>query len=202
LTNREGRTAIQIAARRGRADALDLFERRGAPIDLTGLDALLGACVRDNEAAIAALTAAEPGLTPALIAEGGTALAEFSGNGNLAGVRRLLALGVNVDAPYRKGDAYFGVAPMSTALQVAAWRAEPEIVGELIARGASIEAADAEGRTALQLAVRACVHSAWAEHCPPDCVRALIDAGAAADGIGRPTGHAEIDRLLSRGASP
>ena len=47
LPDREGRSAIQMAARRGRAGALDLFERRGTPIHLTHVDALIAACARD-----------------------------------------------------------------------------------------------------------------------------------------------------------
>jgi hypothetical protein len=39
-----GRTAVEIAARRGRGDVLDLFERRRVPIALRGVEGLLAAC--------------------------------------------------------------------------------------------------------------------------------------------------------------
>ena len=67
---------------------------------------------------------------------------------------------------------------------------------ELIARGTPVNATDAQGRTALQLAVRACVDSYWTERRTPESVRTLLAAGAATGGIDLPTGYDEIDRLL------
>jgi ankyrin repeat protein len=198
LPSREGKSAILIAARRGRADALELFEKRGTPINLTGVDALIAACARDHKETIRSLVAAEPQLKSELIDHGGTLLAEFSGVGNLAGVRNLFDLGVSVTALYREGDGYYGIAKESTALHVAAWRARPDVVKELINRGAPVNARDGEGRTALQLAVKACVDSYWSELRSPDSVRALLEAGASEDGIKLPTGYNEIDILLQQ----
>src|SRR6185312_10410587 len=145
LPSRQGESAVLLAARRGRADALDLFENRGTAINLTGVDALIAACARDHRNTINALIAAEPQSKSKLIELGGTVLAEFSGNGNLAGVRNLLDLGVSVEALYREGDGYYGIARDSTALHVAAWRARPAVVKELIARGSPVNARDGEG---------------------------------------------------------
>jgi ankyrin repeat protein len=196
LPSREGDSAILIAARRGRADALDLFENRGTPIDLTGIDALIAACARDRKETIRFLIAAQPQMKSELIDQGGTLLAEFSGVGNLPGVRNLLDLGVSVTALYRDGDGYYGIANESTALHVAAWRARPDVVKELIARGAPVNARDGQGRTALQLAVKACVDSYWTELRSPESVRALLEAGASTEGIELPSGYDEIDKLL------
>jgi ankyrin repeat protein len=140
LTNHEGRSAIAIAVRRGRADALDLFERRGTPILLTGVEALIAACARDHKETIRSRIATEPQANSEMIEQGGTLLAEFSRVGNLAGVRNLLDAGVSATALYREGDRYYGIAKDSTALHVAAWRACPEVVEELIARGAPVNA--------------------------------------------------------------
>jgi ankyrin repeat protein len=79
LPNRDGLTAIAIAARRGRAGALDLFERRGTLIALTGADALIAACARDQKEAIGSLTAAGPQLKSEVIEQGGTLLASICG---------------------------------------------------------------------------------------------------------------------------
>jgi hypothetical protein len=68
---------------------------------------------------------------------------------------------VDVNASYFEGDAYYDMARNSSALHVAAWRARPEIGKELLARGASVNAIDAQNRTALQLAVKACIDSYW-----------------------------------------
>jgi ankyrin repeat protein len=201
LPNREGKSAIQIAARRGRADALDLFEKRGTPLTLTGVDALIAACARDHKEEIRSLLVSQPRLQSELIEQGGTLLSEFSGVGNLAGVRDLLDLGVSPAALYREGDGYYGIAKESTALHVAAWRAWPEVVKELIRRGATVNALDAERRSPLQLAVKACVDSYWTGRRSPDSVRALLGAGASIDGIVIPTGYEEIDTLLRQRAT-
>ena len=196
LPNRDGISAIAIAAHRGRGAALDLFEQRGNAIMPTGAVALLAACARDHKETIRSLIADEPKLKSAVIGHGGTLLAQFSGVGNLAGVGNLLDLGVSATALYREGDGYFGIAKESTALHVAAWRAWPEVVRELVARGAPVNATDAQGRTALQLAVKACVDSHWTERRSPDSVRALLEGGASITGIELPTGYDEVDKLL------
>jgi ankyrin repeat protein len=196
LPSREGKSAILSAARRGRADALDLFEKRGIPINLNGADALIAGCARNRKETIRSCLAAEPQLKSELIDQGGTLLAEFSGVGNLAGVRNLLDVGVSVTALYREGDGYYGIAKESTALHVAAWRARPSVVKELIARGAPANARDGQGRTALQLAIKACVDSYWTELRSPESVRALLEAGASTEGIELPTGYDEIDKVL------
>jgi len=132
-----------------------------------------------------------------LLAEGGTLLAEFAGTGNSEGVRQLLDLGVPVAAPY-DGDGYFDIASRSTALHVAAWLAWPRVVRELIDRGAPVNARDGKGRTPLALAVKACVDSYWTWRRTPESVQALLEAGAFVDGIGYPSGYAEVDELVKR----
>ena len=62
LPTREGATAHAIAARMGRADALELFARQGFPAHLAGGDVFLAACARADEPAARAIVAAEPGL--------------------------------------------------------------------------------------------------------------------------------------------
>jgi ankyrin repeat protein len=196
IPNRDGRSAVEMAACRGRHDLLALFERRGIPLTLHGVDRLIAACARDDREAVRTLTAQEPALTTELIARGGTLLAEFAGVGNVAGVRNLLDCGVRPDATYQEGDGYYGIGKNSTALHVAAWRARPEVVKELIGRGAPVNLTDGRGRTALALAVKACVDSYWTSRRSPDSVRALLDAGATAEGIKLPSGYDEVDKLL------
>lgn len=190
-----GRSAIAMAARRGRSDVLESFERRGIPLELAGVELLIAACARNDGSAVSAIVKREPQLLAELLAEGGKLLAEFAGVGNTDGVRRLLDLGVDIESLYQ-GDGYFGVAKDSTALHVAAWRARHPTVKFLIERGARVDALDGNGRTPLALAVRACVDSYWAEKRSPESVDALLRAGASVSRVPFPSGYAPVDDLL------
>jgi ankyrin repeat protein len=193
-----GRSTVSIAARRGRGDVLALFERRGVAMNLDGVDRLIAACARNDAAGVRAIVEAEPQLAGELVAEGGTLLAEFAGNGNTDGVRHLLDLGVPITALYERGDGYFGIAPNSMALHVAAWRARPATVKLLLERGAPFNVADGHGRTSMMLAVSACVDSYWTERRSPESVEALLGAGASVQGVPYPCGYAEVDQLLAK----
>jgi hypothetical protein len=131
-----------------------------------------------------------------LQALGGTLLAEFAGNGNSAGVGHLLDLGVSPGAVFEHGDAYWDVAPGSTALHVAAWRMRHDTVMLLIARGAPVEARDGQDRTPLAMAVKACVDSYWMERRTPESVTALLAAAASPGDVAFPSGYGEVDDLL------
>jgi ankyrin repeat protein len=146
------------------------------------------------------LAATTPETAGAVVAEGGRVLAEFAANGNAAGVRHLLDLGIPADARWAEGDGYWDLAPGSTALHAAAWRMEHAVVELLLARGAFPDARDDRGRTPLALAVKACVDSYWAEYRAPDSVRLLLAAGASVEGIPIPSGYDDVDRLLTAGA--
>jgi len=192
----DGHSAVALAARRGRGDLLDLFQRRGVTVPLTGVDALIAACARNDAAAITAIRQREPSLVGELQALGGTLLAEFAGNGNSAGVGHLLDLGVSPGAVFEDGDGYWDVAPGSTALHVAAWRMRHDTVKLLVARGAPVEGRDGKGRTPLAMAVKACVDSYWMERRTTESVASLLAAGASAGNVAFPSGYSEVDDLL------
>jgi ankyrin repeat protein len=191
-----GTSAAAMAARRGRGDVLELFERRGIPIDFQGVDSLIAACARNDEAMVRSIADREPGLVGELLAEGGKLLAQFSGNGNTTGVMRLLALGVDVNAVFAEGDGYFDIANDSRALHVAAWRARHATLRLLVDRGALLDVPDGKGRTALALAVRACVDSYWTDRRSPESVFALLQAGASLGDVQFPSGYSEVDDML------
>jgi ankyrin repeat protein len=189
-------TATLMAVRRGRGDVLALLAERGIDPKLEGVDRLIAACASADEATIRVMASQDPHLMKELVAEGGTLLGAFAGNGNAEGVRCLLDLGIHAGAISREGDAYFDVARYSTALHAAAWRGWPATVKMLIERGAPVNALDGKGRTALALAVRACVDSYWKDRRTPDSVEALLKAGATVAGIQIPCGYDEVDALL------
>ncbi len=192
----DGRSAASMAARRGRGDVLRLLEQRGITPALDGVDRLIAACARGEVENARLLIAQEPDLAGELHEHGGTLLAEFAGNGNVEGIRCLLDAGVSAAALYKEGDPYFEIAPDSTALHVAAWRARPAAVKELIANGTPVNAKDGRGRTALALAVKACVDSYWKDRRSPESTEALLGAGATVEGIEIPTGYDQVDELL------
>jgi ankyrin repeat protein len=193
-----GLTGVARAAREGRSDVLELFDRRGIRAELTGVDRLIAACARGDTTAVRATLQREPGLVVQVKQMGGTLLAKWAGTCNPPGVRELLDLGVDVAAPFAEGDSYSGIPKGSLAIHVAAWRACPAVVQLLIERGSPVDVADANGRTPLALAVRACVDSYWTEYRSPDSVRVLLAAGASVRGVPYPCGYTEVDDLLKR----
>ncbi len=191
-----GHTAVELAGREGRSDVLELFEKRGVPIELHGVDRLIAACAMDDGAAVRAIVDREPQLVSEMVAMGGELLAKWAGSCNAAGMRQLLDLGVSASAPYAAGDGYWGIPRNSLAIHVAAWRGCPPAVRLLIERGSPVDVPDANGRTPLALAVRACVDSYWTERRSPESAKALLDAGASPNGVAFPSGYAEVDALL------
>jgi ankyrin repeat protein len=193
---KDGMTAIARAAREGRRDVLELFGQRGIPLALRGVDRLIAACAMGDSAAVRAMVDHEPHLAGEVLALGGELLAKFAGTDNPPGVRQLLDLGVPVSAPFIQGDGYHGTPKNSLAIHVAAWRARPAVLSLLLERGSPVDPPDANGRTPLALAVRACIDSYWTERCSPGSVRALLDAGASTKGVPYPSGHPDVDELL------
>jgi ankyrin repeat protein len=195
-----GRSAVAIAAWRGRGDVLSALKHRDIPVWLQGIESLLAACAQNDGATVQGIVTRHAGLLEEVRTNGAGPLAEFAGNGNADGVQMLLELGIPVGSVY-EGDGYFDIARQSTALHVAAWRAHPSVVKLLIQRGANVNALDGCGCTPLALAVRACVDSYWQARRTPESVKALLEAGASVSGAKFPCGYAVVDSLLeSHGA--
>ena len=198
---REGLSLAAHAAREGRKDVLGLLEIREVNLEFQGVDKLIAACAAGYADAVKKIAKDLPGSREQALSMGGDLLGRFSLNGNEAGVRRLLELGIDANAPFIAGDKYFDIPGGSLAIHVAAWLGYPNIVKWLLANGSRVDAPDANGRTPLHLAVRACVASFWIRRRTPESVQALLAAGASPKGIRLPTGYAEIDELLQAAAS-
>jgi ankyrin repeat protein len=186
--SRPGMTVIALAARRGRGDILDAIEKRGIPLNLSGVDAAIAECARGRRPDMRHVDE--------MRAMAGLLLCEFAGNDNAAGIAVLLDLGLPVDARYGHRDGYFDVTPESTALHNAAWRLADDALELLVKRGADVNARDSKGRTPLVQAVRGATQSYWMRRRSPRAVKTLLDAGATKSGVSVPTGYAAIDQLL------
>jgi ankyrin repeat protein len=198
LLTKDGMTAVARAAREGRSDVLQLFEQRGIPIELEGLDRLIAACAMGDAVEARAIAEREPQLVNELRALGGDLLARFAGTDNPPGVRALLDLGVDVAAPFTAGDGYHGQPKNSLAIHIAAWRARPAVLKLLLERGSPVDIPDPNGQTPLALAVRACVDSYWTERCSPESAELLLQAGAQVAAVPFPSGHPEVDKVLRK----
>ena len=176
LPAKDGTTAYATAARMARADVLDLFERRGFAVALSGDDAFLAACARADEAGARRVVAGDPSVVQRLQSQNSGLLVDFAGSGNTAAVGLMLDLGFDAGAQ----RAVPSWAAGETALHVAAWRGHLPMVKLLIERGAPLEATHHSGKTPLAVALDALVEqSEWTPNeYSIDIAHALLNAGA------------------------
>jgi len=191
-----GRSAVSIAAWHGRTDVLQLFAERGVELPQSGLDAIAVDSTLGDFHGVQARLAANPNARAQFFARLPEFIGRCAANGSLAPLGVLLQLVPTVDLRWPAGDGYWDIAPNSTPLHVAAWRAQHSVVTQLVEAGADVNACDGHGRTPLQRAVDACVRSYWQDARRPTSVSVLINAGAQRDAITTPTGYDAIDALL------
>jgi ankyrin repeat protein len=176
LPDRDGTVLVAAAARHGRADVLELFERRGAVIALDGDDAFLAACARANDGEARKFVAAGPSLVGRMQSQNAGMLADFAGAGNTAAVRLMMDLGFDVGMARVKPHWVAG----ETALHAAAAHGRQPVADVLIEYGAPLEAKRDGGWTPLGVAFL-CLEqqSEWTpnEYTLP-IAEALIKAGA------------------------
>ena len=182
LPDKNGTGAVADAARLGRADVLELFEKRGVPVTLEGDDAFLAACASANEAEARRIALADRAMVGRLQSRNPGMLADFAGAGNTAAVRLMLDLGFDAGMARTKPDWAKG----ETALHVATAHGCLPVVELLIERGAPLEARRHGGRTPLCVAFL-CLEqqSEWTpnEYTLP-IAEALIKAGASVEDAG------------------
>jgi ankyrin repeat protein len=154
----DGRSPYVLAVRAGNHAVADLLLEHGAdPSRVAPVDALLGACLRADEAEARDLLAAHPGLLEELTAEERRALGWAVQREREASVRLLVALGFDL--------AWEGPGG-GTPLHQAAWTGRPRMVEVLLALGAPIDLRDEQfGSSPL----------GWAAHGSANCRRADDD---------------------------
>ena len=157
----EGRSAVAVAARAGRADVLDLFRRRGF-VELEGDDAFFGCLAYADRAGVGAFVADEPGIVERLEGVAPGTVATLAGAGNTDAVALALDLGFPLSAD---------------ALSRAVWRERPDTVRLLVERGAEVSP------SVLSLAERALTEpSDWTPHASPLVLETLRQVGGESPG--------------------
>jgi len=123
----EDRSAVAVAARSGRADALELFGSRGFATELGGDDAFFAALSCGDRRGTLELVTNEPRIAERLEASQPGIVATLAGAGNTAALELALDLGF----------------PMSAdALAGAVWRERSKAVRLLLDRGALVSASE------------------------------------------------------------
>ncbi len=194
----DGVTGVQHAIREGRRDVLAGFEARGVPMHVAGADALLLALARGDDDAARAIVADDPALVDDLKARGGELLSRWCIAWNRDGMRRLLELGVDANAPYASGDGYYNIRAGALPIHVASWLLLPDAIHTLVEHGADVNApCPGDGATPLALVARGCTASYWSGRRSPEPARILLDAGASPGGVTLPTGYDALDVLIA-----
>lgn len=149
----EDRSAVAVAARCGRADALELFGSRGFATELIGDDAFFAALSCGDKRGTLSFVNTERQIAERLEASQPGIVATLAGAGNTAALKLALDLGFPITAD---------------ALAVAVWRERTEAVRLLLDRGAPVSAHE------ISLAERALTEmSEWTPHHSRDILDAL-----------------------------
>jgi ankyrin repeat protein len=136
LPDKNGTAPVAEAARLGRADVLEVFEKHGIVTELEGDDAFLAVCARANAAEARKLAAKDPLLVIRMQSQNPAMLADFAGAGNTAAIRLMLDLGFDAGLARNEPDWLAG----ETVLHVATAHGRLTAAKLLIERGAPLEA--------------------------------------------------------------
>jgi len=132
----DGRTPYAIAELNGNRGVAAWLADHGARTEVPAVDALVGACMRHDQAAVTQLLAEQPATRGQIAGEHYAAFYRAAERNDIAALELMLACGFDPDRP----DESIG----KTALHAAAMEGWPDAVRVLLAHGASIDARDRE----------------------------------------------------------
>jgi ankyrin repeat protein len=188
----DGRSALRLAVRAGRADVAAVLRAAGAADDSTDVDHFIGACVSGDRPAAERLLAGHPDVPSRLSTNDRAVIVDAAGSRPAGTIALMLELGFSRDARNDSGEQ-----PLHTA----AYYGNAGVVRLLLESGADVDAHDTRFEsTPLASATVGSGEQAgqpgdWAE-----TVRLLIDAGAAHHDVwisGKPPSE-QITGLLRR----
>ena len=132
----DGRTPYAIAELNGNREVAAWLADHGARTEISAVDALVGACMRSDAAAVGAIVEANPGVRDEIGPEHYAAFFRAAERNDVAALELMLRCGFDPNRP----DESIG----KTALHAAAMEGRPEAVRVLLAHGASVDARDRE----------------------------------------------------------
>jgi ankyrin repeat protein len=170
LKRNDGLTPFVLAVRSGNSDAVDAMLAHGADIDsTTPVDELIGACRNRDEQAAAEILGRAPDTLKRMGRHPHELLVNAAAADRIADIQFMAQLGFDLGSLGENG---------ATALHLASWRGQVEIVRLLLELGAPVNVRDAAfGTSPLAWAAQASRHSQnTGDYC--QVVEALLDAGA------------------------
>jgi ankyrin repeat protein len=188
----DGRSPLRLAVRRGRFDLVRALLHHAAHDDTTEIDRFIGACTHADRSTVGHVLTRHPRIVDELDDEDRGAIVDAADYAGGHAVEVMLEFGFDLGS-HRPSDG-------ATAVHAAAYSGRANLVRRLAERGADIDAPDRRrGATPLTWAIAGSqdrpAHNPDADWA--STVRALIDAGAAVDGIVVPPGPDEIVDLLT-----
>ena len=133
LPRKDGRTALVLAERLGRADVAALFRRHGAKAQLEPADQFLGACFRRDATEVQRLLAAESTLPREMERSEPDLLVTTAAKAPAGAIDLMLRAGFAIEGTGSAGE---------TALLNACWHGRAETVRLLLAKGANPQHCD------------------------------------------------------------
>ncbi len=132
----DGRTPYAIAELNGNREVAAWLAEHGARTEVSIVDGLVGACMRQDQARVAAIVDAHPDIRNEIGPEHYAAFYRAAERSDLGALELMLGCGFDPNRP----DESIG----KTALHAAAMEGRPDAVRVLLAHGASVEARDRE----------------------------------------------------------